>query len=157
MPRFSSSTLYFLCVCEKDMIAVCVSGQADCEKQMARMEREATTLRGDHQAATAAAEKSRLQAVASLEACERARAAAVADADRLKAEVASVREELASGRSSASSGSEQLRAKTEELLRCEAARATAEALCAELRGSLADTKVRVGALSCRVCCDTCAQ
>jgi hypothetical protein len=107
------------------------------------MERDVATLRSDQQAALAAVDKRHAETVASLEACERARAAAVADTDRLKAEVASVREELASGRSSVSSGSEQLRAKTEELLRCEAARATAEALCAELRGSLADAKVRV--------------
>ncbi len=69
-------------------------------------------------------------------------AALALDCERLRLEVASVREDLAAARASGSSGSEQLRVKSEELLRCEAARATAEALCSELRSGLAEAKVR---------------
>ncbi len=116
--------------------------QTDFEKQLARLERDTAQQRSDHAAAVAAVERSRQETSAALEACERSKAAAVQDCERLRLEVASVREDLAGARSSGSSGSEQLRVRTEELMRCEAARATAEALCAELRSGLAEAKVR---------------
>ena len=71
------------------------------------------------------------------------KAGVVLDGDRLRLELAAVREELAGTKSAGSSSNEQLRQKSEELMRCEAARATAEALVAELRNSVAEAKVGV--------------
>jgi chromosome segregation ATPase len=118
--------------------------QADTEKQVTKVERELATVRADQQAAVAALDKCRTDAAATsaaLDASERASAALTTDCERLRVELTAVREELAGTKSSGSSSNEQLRQKSDELMRCEAARATAEALVAELRSSVADAKV----------------
>jgi hypothetical protein len=61
--------------------------------------------------------------------------------EKLKLELAAVKDDLSTARLTSSSSSDQLRQKTEELARSEAARATAEALCAELRNTISDAKV----------------
>ena len=101
-------------------------------------------MRADQQAAVAALDKCRTDAaatLAALDASERSKASVNGDCERLRVELGLLREELAGTKSSGSSSNEQLRQKSDELMRCEAARATAEALVAELRSSVADAKV----------------
>ena len=81
--------------------------------------------------------------------------------EKLKLELAAVRDDLASAKSSGSDNSELLRRKVEELNRSETARTTAEALCTELRNNTAAAKVGYwlsmclefsGAVSCTCLC-----
>ena len=131
-------------LCCDVLCELCVNWQSDWEKQLARLDADLASARSEYQAATAALEKCRAETAsltASMDSMEKARAVALGDVEKLKSELASVREELSASKATGSGSSEQLRQKSEELMRVDAARATAEALCVELRSSMVDAKV----------------